>query len=147
MALLLDTNLLLRWANLWDPERPVALAALRKLRRQGQTLHTTPQNYIEFWSSATRPVAVNGLGMTPAQARRLVQRLRPLFPLLVDPNDLLDQWLHVVSAAGVSGRQVHDARLVAVMRAHGIAQILTFNVGDFTRYRNLGILPVHPALV
>src|SRR5438445_6280837 len=76
MALLLDTNLLLRWANLLDPERPVALAALRTLRRQGQVLHTTPQNYIEFWGSATRPVAVNGLGLTPARAGALRLRFR-----------------------------------------------------------------------
>src|SRR3989442_13543386 len=147
MALLLDTNLLLRWANLLDPERPVALAALRTLARQGQVLHTTPQNYIEFWGSAPRPLAVNGLGLTPARAGRLVQRLRPLFPLLVDPNALLDEWLRVVTAAGVSGRQVHDARLVAVMRAHGVTHILTFNVGDFTRYQGLGIVPVHPSSV
>jgi predicted nucleic acid-binding protein len=147
MAHLLDTNLLLRWANLLDPERPVALAAMRKLRRQGQVLHTTPQNYIEFWGSATRPAAVNGLGLAPAQAGRLVQRLRPLFPLLVDTSTLLDEWLSVVTAAGVSGRQVHDARLVAVMRTHGLTHILTFNVSDFVRYQSMGIVPVHPSSV
>src|SRR5689334_8732505 len=118
MAHLLDTNLLLRWANLLDPQRPVVLAALRKLRRQGQVLYTTPQNYIEFWSGATRPAAVNGLGLTPAQAERLVRRLRPLFPLLAETPAIFNQWLQVVAAAAVSGRQVHDARLVAVMRAH-----------------------------
>ncbi len=42
----------------------------------------------------------------------------------------------------VSGIQVHDARLVAVMRVHGIAHILTLNVGDFQRYP--GINAVHP---
>jgi predicted nucleic acid-binding protein len=147
MAHLLDTNLLLRWANLLDPQRPVVLAALRKLRRQGQVLHTTPQNYIEFWSGATRPAAVNGLGLTPARAGRLVQRLRPLFPLLAETPTLFDQWLQVVAAAAVSGRQVHDARLVAVMRVHGVTHILTFNVADFTRYQSIGIVPVHPSAV
>lgn len=42
----------------------------------------------------------------------------------------------------VSGVQVHDARLVGVMRAHEIAQIMTFNIADFTRYA--GIEPIHP---
>jgi predicted nucleic acid-binding protein len=147
VAYLLDTNLLLRWANLLDPARPLALSALRTLRRRGDLLHTTPQNYIEFWSSATRPVAVNGLGLTPDQAYRLIQRLRPLFPLLADTDRVFDEWLRVVVTTGVSGRQVHDARLAAVMLAHGVSHILTFNVADFTRYQSLGIVPIHPTSV
>ena len=42
----------------------------------------------------------------------------------------------------VSGVQVHDARLAAVMKAHGIARIVTFNVADFTRFPE--IEAVHP---
>src|SRR5438876_928842 len=120
---------------------------MRSLRQQGEVLHTTPQNYIEFWSSATRPVAANGLDLTPPQASRLVQRVRPLFPLLPDTGLIFDEWLRVVTAAGVSGRQVHDARLVAVMLVHGINHLLTFKVGDFTRYQNMGIVAVHPASI
>lgn len=40
-------------------------------------------------------------------------------------------------------KQVHDARLVALMQAHGITHILTLNGSDFTRYP--GITPVDPA--
>lgn len=32
------------------------------------------------------------------------------------------------------GIQVHDARLVAAMKVHGVARILTINVTDFSRY-------------
>ena len=32
------------------------------------------------------------------------------------------------------GKQAYDARLVAVVKVHGIGRILTFNVGDFNRY-------------
>jgi predicted nucleic acid-binding protein len=42
----------------------------------------------------------------------------------------------------VIGVQVHDARLVSVMKAYDIRQIVTFNTGDFTRYA--GIEPIHP---
>jgi len=42
----------------------------------------------------------------------------------------------------VSGRQVHDARLAAVMLAHGVSHVLTFNVEDFRRYP--GIVTVNP---
>jgi predicted nucleic acid-binding protein len=145
MAHLLDSNLLLRWANRGDGERPLALSAMRKLGRQGEALHTTPQNYTEFWSSATRPAGGNGLGLTPAQTERLVRRLRTLFPVLPDTGAIFDEWLRIVVAAAVSGRQVYDARLVAVMLAHGITHILTFDVNDFKRYQAFGITIVHPA--
>ena len=45
----------------------------------------------------------------------------------------------------MSGIQVHDARLVAVMLVHGIENILTLNVTDFQRYP--GISAVHPQKV
>jgi predicted nucleic acid-binding protein len=35
--------------------------------------------------------------------------------------------------------------LVAAMKAHGIARILTFNTQDFTRYRDANIEAMHPA--
>jgi len=145
VAHLVDSNLLLRWANKGDPERPVALAALRKLGVSGETLNTSPQNYTEFWSSATRPAANNGLDLSPAHAERLVRRMRQLFPLLPDTPAIFDEWLRLVVAANVSGRQVHDTRLVAVMLTHGVTHILIFNVKDFLRFQPFGITVVHPA--
>jgi predicted nucleic acid-binding protein len=41
---------------------------------------------------------------------------------------------------GVSGRQTHDAHLVAVMKVHGVARILTFNLADFRRYSGIQAL-------
>jgi predicted nucleic acid-binding protein len=55
------------------------------------------------------------------------------------------EWRHLVVAAGVSGVQVHDAHLVAVMCVHSLTHILTFNTADFTRYP--GITVVHPQTV
>jgi len=37
----------------------------------------------------------------------------------------------------VSGKKVHDARLVATMNVHHVSRILTFNTGDFSRYPGL----------
>lgn len=147
MACMLDSNMMLRWANRLDINRPLALAAIKKLRKQGVVLHSTPQNYIEFWNIATRPVEANGLGAAPATAYRLVRRLRPLFPLLPDTPAVFDEWIKLVVATGVSGKQVHDARLAAVMQTHGVTHILTFNVADFKRFEPLGITVAHPAAV
>ncbi|HLM81172.1 MAG TPA: hypothetical protein VK302_11125, partial [Terriglobales bacterium] len=51
-------------------------------------------------------------------------------------------WKTLVIDNRVSGVQVHDARLVAVMRTHNIEQIMTFNVSDFTRFSE--IEAIHP---
>jgi hypothetical protein len=43
---------------------------------------------------------------------------------------------------GVSGVQVHDARLAAAMYVHAVNHILTLNVTDFSRFK--GLTAVHP---
>jgi predicted nucleic acid-binding protein len=139
---LADTNVLLRSAQSNAPQHATAVAAITALRQQGVVLYLTPQNIIEFWGVATRPTDVNGLGMTPAEADAELRRLEGFFAILPDVPEIYTEWRQIALSVGVSGRQVHDARLVAVMRAHGITRILTFNPTDFVRYP--GITVVHP---
>ncbi len=65
MAYLVDTPLLMRLANLDDPQYETADPAVVALRRRGESLHIAPQNLIEFRNSATRPVNINGRGLSP----------------------------------------------------------------------------------
>ena len=111
---------------------------------QGDILCVTPQNGIEFWNAATRPAARNGYGKTPEETRRLLRVVHRLFPLLPDDPQIYPEWQRIVVQFGVSGVQVHDARLVAVMRVYGVSHILTFNNSDFARYAPLGIVAVNP---
>lgn len=41
--------------------------------------------------------------------------------------------------------KVHDARLVATMRTHGVSRLLTFDLDDFARYAEIEV--VHPKTV
>ena len=52
------------------------------------------------------------------------------------------EWRKLLVQHEVKGIQVHDARLVAGMKIHGIDRILTYNQGDFKRYA--GITAIHP---
>jgi predicted nucleic acid-binding protein len=142
VAYLADTNVLLRWPRPTAPLYAAAQQAVRSLLRRGEQLYVTPQNFVEFWSVATRPASVNGLGMTPVEADTEVGRLEQLFLLAPDDPAIYGEWRLLVASVGVSGAQVHDARLVAVMRVHGLTHILTFNPTDFTRYP--GITVVRP---
>jgi predicted nucleic acid-binding protein len=141
---LLDTNILLRFAQRLHPLHFQVRATVRHLRLDGHELKITTQNCIEFWNVATRPASRNGFGLTPIEGERLLRLLERLFPLISDSPDVYPIWRSLVVQYGVSGVQVHDARLVAAMKVNDINHILTFNTTDFTRYVSEGIIPVSP---
>lgn len=140
--ILLDTNLLLRSSDQTSPDRVLAEGAVAKLLSNGDELYLTTQNLIEFWSVVTRPRNVNGFDWTTQQAEMEINLLLSKFPLLPDLQDVLTHWLKLVSQHDIKGRRTHDARLVAVMLAHSVTHLLTFNTGDFASFTNISL--VHP---
>jgi predicted nucleic acid-binding protein len=65
--------------------------------------------------------------------------LKEIFTILPEVP-IHDEWQHIVVRYQVSGKSVHDARLVAAMIVHGVDSILTFNAQDFLRYREISVL-------
>ncbi len=143
MIYLVDTNVILRLLDAAHSHHPPARAAVEGLHKAHQ-LRVTGQNFIELWNVATRPAENNGLGWTPAKADRVLSTVEQLFPLLPDSPAIYPRWRQLVVEFGVSGVQVHDARLVAAMQIHEVTHILTFNKDDFTRYASAGIVAVDP---
>lgn len=80
--------------------------------------------------------------MRISEADRRARVIERLFTVLPDGPAVHAEWRRLVVAHAVSGVQVNDARLVALMRVHGLASLLTFNKGDFDRYP--GIHALHP---
>lgn len=147
MVHLVDTNVLLRFADRTHPLHPMIPAAVRQLRADGHNLSATAQNYVEFWNVATRPATNHGFGLNPFDADRLLRLVERLFPILPDSPATYPVWRRLVVAYGVSGVQVHDARLVAAMVSSGVIYILTLNCPDFLRYATEGIVAVDPQTV
>ncbi len=137
MSYLVDTSVLVRTIHLTSPLFPVAVDALTALRWQGEKLCVIPQNIIEFWAVATRPAANNGLGLSTADAKNEVSKIKAMFVVQPDTPAIFAAWEYLVEHYQVSGKPTHDARLVAAMQAHGITHILTFNTADFKRYNDL----------
>ena len=131
---LLDTNLLLRFCDSASAHHPIAINAIATLLTRGDNVFLTAQNLIEFWAVATRPKSANGFDWTPDQTEKVVERLLNLFLFCEDSTAVFTHWRQLVSQYGVNGKQVHDARLVAVMLAHSIPNLVTFNTTDFSRY-------------
>lgn len=143
MLVLTDTGILLRLAEPTDPMQPTMHAAVTRLRAGGDKLVFTLQNAAEFWSTCTRPkTARGGLGLSVLETSRRLDGIELAFTLLTDPPSLYATWRHLVRTHSVMGKQVHDARLVALMTTYGITHILTLNGADFARYP--GIVAIDP---
>src|SRR5436190_7630615 len=117
---LADTNLLLRLADPGSLQHPIATDALARLIAEGNEVYLTPQNLIEFWAVATRPVAANGFGWSSERTANEVSDFQARFPLLPDSPEIFTRWLELVKKSPVHGKRVHDARLVAVFQANAV---------------------------
>ncbi len=84
MPYLADTNILMRWIEPGTVMCEKARTAVRELRSQDEIVVITPQNLVEFWNGATRPVQANGLGLSTIQADVEARQLEGLFPLIPD---------------------------------------------------------------
>jgi predicted nucleic acid-binding protein len=135
--ILFDTNILLRAIQLDSPFCVPARKAIKRYHRVGLDLCVTPQNVKEFWNACTRPTDKNGLGLSIAGTERNTQLLEKYFVVLPDSAAAYGIWRQLVSTYEVIGTKVHDAYLVATMKAHGITEIITFNTADFTRYSDI----------
>ncbi len=110
-----DTNNLLRFAIRADANHAVVLSAIRKLKGRGDEIFILPQTCVEFWNVCTRPTSRNGFGLSVQQANHSLRLIEKIFPLLPDDENVHKEWRKLVVKFGVSGIQVHDARIVAAM--------------------------------
>jgi len=140
---LLDSNVLVHLTNQDSPEHATVVRCLDTLWGKELDLTYTSQNLAEFWNVCTRPSDRNGFGVSVTETDQRVRILEARLRLLEDSVAVHKEWRKLIVEAGVSGMQVHDARLVAAMKVHRIETILTYNLRDFRRFA--GVVAVSPA--
>ena len=143
MLVLFDSNILLRWHAPDHPDQVLVESAIDRLLESGAEPRYTSQYLGELWNVLTRPIERNGFGLTPAQCDRRARAIEARITLLPDAPVIHVEWRRLFVLHSISGVQVHDARLVAAMKVHGVKHILTFNTKDFARF--VDIEAVHPA--
>ncbi|MGA7929044.1 MAG: type II toxin-antitoxin system VapC family toxin [Candidatus Sulfotelmatobacter sp.] len=134
---LVDSNVLLRWIKPDDRDYPLVVSAIDATLQRGAVFCYTSQNVAEFWNTCTRPLDRNGYGLSPQEADRRARFFEDKLRLLPDSLAVHQEWRKLLVVSNVSGVHVHDARLVAAMRVHGVGRILTFNEKDFVRYTDI----------
>lgn len=142
VAYLLDTSILARLILPSDPLHHDTDAAVAALIARGDELYVTPQNLIELRSVTTRPPGMpsNGMGLTSVESDVQITRMKALFGFLPDTAAIFPRWRQLTVDHSVLGRNVHDARLAAVMLVYGITHILTLNGQHFKRFPGLTVI-------
>jgi len=137
-----DTNVLVYATRPSSAEHAAARAALNRLEREGSTLWVSHQVLREYLAVVTRP-QVSAPALLMATAIADVRSFRAAFDVAEERSSVLDRLLDLLAAHPGSGRQVHDANVVATMLEHGIRRLLTFNSADFRRFaRIIDIEPI-----
>ena len=117
-----------------------ASRSLAQIPKSGDHLRIVPQNLIEFWAVATWAIKENALGITPKQAVDELLKFKRLFAVMPDNGEIFSKWEQLVVTHNVSGKQAHDARLVAAMLVHDLSHLLTFNDRDFKRFPEITVV-------
>jgi hypothetical protein len=91
------------------------------------------------------PAARNELGLDIAAAASAVDEIERTFELLLSDEAMVYRlWKRLIVGERMTGRRVFGGRLVAVMLAHGVERLPTFNGADFS---GLGIVVLEPQAV
>ena len=145
-SVFVDTNVLVYATVQEAPLHPVARSALERMSQAGSELWISRQVLREYLAVLSRPQSFT----KPLPHPQLVSAVRQFseqFHVADDSPSVTEHLLSLVSEFAVGGRQIHDANIVATMRAYHIDTLLTHNVDDFSRFRDLiVILPLHARL-
>jgi predicted nucleic acid-binding protein len=145
MPYLLDTGILLRLINVQDSLHADVEQAVDTLIARQEELLIATQNLAELWNVATRPVANNGLALSPAAILTLYEEtIEPICSVVAELDTAPGVFKRLLTQYNVVGKQVHDARLVALMLTWQIENVLTLNDRDFRRYETEGVVVVTP---
>lgn len=127
----LDTNMLAYVANIKAPQHRAALEIFRPC--ETEILCVSSQVLAEFYSYITNP-AILAKPLEPTEAISRIKRIcqMPHVCLLSTPVDLFDGWMSLLEERPVTNGGIFDLLHIAIMLAHQVTTIYTFNVNDFS---------------
>ena len=131
----IDTNILVNSRILEAPQHETARAMLERALQDDEPVRISRQVVREYLAVVTRPQTWP-VAISRADALDDVNRLIGSFEVLEDGPAVTERLVELCREVQVGGRQIHDANIVATMLTHGERRLLTFNVGDFRRYRD-----------
>lgn len=129
-----DTNVLVYADQAASAFHASARAAIGRLEREGAAMWISRQVLREYMVTVTRPSLAGVPPMKRAEAATAVEGFLTAYAVAEGGPAVTARLLELVRSVPVGGKQIHDANIVATMRAHGLPRLLTFNGADFRRF-------------
>lgn len=129
-----DTNVLLAAT---DRSRDHHDGATRFLNEDVRRLAVCPQIVREYLAVTSRPLAVNGLGLSGEDAVANVDQFLEGMEVLTEGPGTMRSLMDLIAAGPTVGKQVHEANVVALALAHRATAIVTDNTRHFARFAHL----------
>jgi predicted nucleic acid-binding protein len=129
----LDTNTLIRANIQTAPRHAEAIRVLRTLRKLKVQLWISRQVLREYLAVVTCTQTF----MQPMDSGKAASRIvyfQTHFHIAEDNASVMSELVALLKTIPLGGKQVHDANIVATMRAYRIQQLLTLNPTDFARF-------------
>ena len=126
----IDTNILV-YANLaLSPFHAQAVERLHSLNDCNVDLWISRQILREYLVAMTRPGDLTGQIPIPSLVED-VRYFSDRFCVAEENPEVTEQLMLLMEQIPTSGRQIHDANIVAIMQVYSIQNLLTHNVADF----------------
>ena len=131
-----DTNVLVNASLAAAPFHSTAFQALTDLRMAGVELWISRQILREYLATLSRPQSFTAPLAATVLSADLIY-FQSQFRIAEDGPAVTAALLQLITQTPVGGRQIHDANIVATMQVHGIRNLLTYNVSDFSRFASI----------
>ena len=141
-SLFVDTNVLL---TATDDSRQLHSEAMQLLGdsvNQGLRLAVSGQVVREYLVVATRPIEVNGLGLSIQDAEANVNEFLHFLKLYDETEEVSRRLRQLAITHDLGGKRLHDANIVATMAVHGISTLLTQNGTDFAPFKDIAVMAI-----
>jgi len=132
---LVDTNVLLRSLIDQFPESEVCRTLVMEQRKAETELWVSRQIIRELLVQLTHPHTLK-TPLTRKQILAQMDMVLTLFRVADETSATTNMLLTLLRDYSVSGKQIHDANIVAAMLANSIDTLLTLNTADFKRYED-----------
>ncbi len=137
---MVDTNVLLAATNTARTDHESSKRVFSRALEAGIHLATCGQILREYLVVASRPVAVNGLGLGIADALKNLAWFRKRLVYFEEPAAVHYRLVALTESSGITGKRIHDANIVALMQCSGIYHLLTTNPEDFVSFSGIAVL-------
>jgi predicted nucleic acid-binding protein len=135
-SIFIDTNILVYANNTLSPFCEIARRKLQDVLIQYDIVWISRQVLREFAVIATREMLSAG-NLDFEKLSGAIQQFEQDFQIAEDSKDVTSRLISLLKETNSSGKQVHDANIVATMLASNIQTILTHNISDFQRFSTL----------